>query len=141
MAFIFWLSTDQFSGANTGSVLESILQALGLSLSTESLNLIHFLVRKLAHLSGYAILALLLYRAFRGGSETRWYSRWAMAAFAVAAIYALLDEYHQSWTAQRTASVRDSLIDMVGSLIALCSIRISSSNQQSVRDEETSPER
>ena len=139
MAFIFWVSTDRFSGSNTGSVLEAILQGLGLSLSHDSLEPIHFAIRKLAHLGGYAVLALLLYRAFRGGAKTAWMSRWAVSAFAVAAAYALFDEYHQSWTAQRTASIWDSLIDMAGSLIALGYVRISSYSRQSVRDGEIGP--
>jgi VanZ family protein len=34
-------------------------------------------------------------------------------------IYALLDEYHQSFVPSRTASIYDSLIDVVGGLTAL----------------------
>jgi VanZ family protein len=52
--------------------------------------------------------------------------KWAVSAFLIAAAYALLDEYHQSLTQERTASLADSLLDMVGSLGALVWIRISS---------------
>lgn len=133
MALIFWLSTDRFSGSNTGSFLEEILRGMGLSLSASNLELLHFGIRKLAHLSGYAILGILLYRAFRSASETRWRTQWAFSAFATAAIYALLDEYHQSLTMYRTASIRDSLIDMLGSLLALAWIWLSSRSRGRAR--------
>jgi VanZ family protein len=134
MALIFWLSTDRFSGSNTGSILEEIIRGLGLSFSPATIERIHFAIRKLAHLSGYAILAVLVYRAFRGGSVIRWRLQWAASAFAVAAGYALFDEYHQSWTRYRTASISDSLIDMAGSLIALAWIGISSYSRHRARD-------
>jgi len=34
-------------------------------------------------------------------------------------VYALLDEYHQSFVPSRTASVYDSLIDATGGMVAL----------------------
>lgn len=133
MGLIFCLSTDRFSGSNTGSFLEGILRGMGLSLSPVTLEFLHLGIRKLAHLSGYAILALLLYRAFRAGCETRWRWRWALSAFVVAAGYALLDEYHQSWTQYRTASVWDSLIDMLGSVLSLFGLRLSSHSRDRAR--------
>jgi VanZ family protein len=38
-------------------------------------------------------------------------------------IYALLDEYHQSFVPSRTASIFDSMIDMAGGLTALLIVR------------------
>ena len=38
-------------------------------------------------------------------------------------VYALLDEYHQSFVPSRTASIFDSLIDMAGGLTVLIFIR------------------
>ncbi len=119
MAVIFWFSTDTFSAAHTGSVLEPILRHIYPRISETQIDIAHFLLRKLAHFCSYAVLALLLYRAMRGGSEVgrRW--SWAVAAFLIVAVYALFDEYHQSFTTQRTASVYDSLLDMTGGLAAL----------------------
>lgn len=140
MAVIFWFSTDRFSSAHTGSILESLLRTLGLALSPEVVNLIHFVIRKLAHLTAYAVLALLLYRALRQGASLRWQLRWAIGAFLIAAGYALLDEYHQSLTFERTPSLGDSLLDMFGSLGALAWRKFSSSSRQ-VRDGVISPEK
>jgi len=38
-------------------------------------------------------------------------------------VYALVDEYHQSFVPSRTASIFDSLIDMAGGLTALLIVR------------------
>lgn len=126
MGLIFWFSTDTFSGSHTGSVLEMVLRAIGVSVEPVVLARVHFLIRKTAHLAAYAILGLLLFRAFRSGNVQRWRLKWAVSAFLIAAVYALLDEYHQSLTQERTASLADSVLDMVGSLGALVWIRISS---------------
>jgi len=130
MAVIFWFSTDTFSGQETRSVLEKILDFIGLSLTDETIAALHFLIRKLAHFSAYAVLGTLLWRAFRGQAEETWRWGWGISAFLTAAAYALLDEYHQSLTRTRTPSVVDSLIDMFGSVAALASVWVSSRIQR-----------
>jgi len=122
MAIIFWFSTDTFSGQETGSVLEGILTYIGLNLAPDEIAGLHFLIRKLAHLTAYFILGALLWRAFRGAARVGWDWRWAAGAFLVAAVYALFDEYHQSLTRTRTPSIIDSLIDMSGSVVALTAL-------------------
>lgn len=119
MGVIFWFSTDRFSATHTSSILETFFRAVNLSLNPTTLAQIHFLIRKLAHITSYAILTLLLYRALRAESTIRWKLKWAVAAFIIAAVYALADEYHQSLTSERSASFADSFIDMTGSLCAL----------------------
>lgn len=85
--------------------------------SPEALATIHFIVRKLAHFTEYAILGVLAARAFRN------LPRWFLISAALVAVYALLDEYHQSFVPSRTASILDSFIDMAGGLTALIVIR------------------
>jgi VanZ family protein len=117
MALIFWSSTDDFSAASTGSALDLLLGRL---LTPEALAVIHFLARKAAHFFAYAVLALLLLRAFRGRKRERWRWRWAASSLLVLALY----EYHQSRTARRTASVADSLLDIWGGASALAAARL-----------------
>ena len=74
---------------------------------------IHFITRKIAHFTEYAILGLLAARAFRP------YRRWFLISAVLIVVYALIDEYHQSFVPSRTASIFDSLIDMSGGLAAL----------------------
>lgn len=122
MAVIFWFSTDTFSAAHTGSILEPILRHLHPHITETQIDTVHFLVRKSAHFCSYAVLALLLFRAVRDGAELGWRWSWALAAFVILAAYALLDEYHQSFSHERTASIYDSLLDMTGGLVALTAL-------------------
>ena len=81
--------------------------------SPETMATIHFITRKIAHFTEYAILGFLAARAFRT------YDRWFLISAALVVVYALIDEYHQSFVPSRTASIFDSLIDMSGGLTAL----------------------
>jgi VanZ family protein len=119
MAAIFFFSTDNFSGEKTGGLLYRLFHALLPSLTPEGFAPWHFLIRKAAHFTEYAILAMLLFRAFRSGAVTRWEWRWAIGAWSIVAAYALLDEYHQTWTATRVGSIYDSLTDLAGGTAAL----------------------
>jgi VanZ family protein len=119
MSAIFFFSTDIFSGDNTESLLWKVMEATYPSLSRELFDSIHFFLRKAGHFSVYAILALLLYRGFRSGAVTRWRWRWALSSLMVVIIYAAFDEYHQTFTRHRTASIYDSMIDASGGATAL----------------------
>ncbi|HEX4951204.1 MAG TPA: VanZ family protein [Blastocatellia bacterium] len=114
MTAIFIFSTDLFSSGNTGGIVAKIIQWFYPGISEEELQTAHFFVRKAGHFTVYAVLALLLIRAFRAGSELRWRRQWALYSFFIVGIYALLDEYHQTFTSSRTGSIYDSLIDLTG---------------------------
>lgn len=114
MAAIFVFSTDLFSSGNTGGLVAKIFLWLFPTMSEAQLQTAHFLVRKAGHFSVYAVLALLLIRAFRAGTTVRWRWQWALYSFFIVGIYALLDEYHQSFTTSRTGSIYDSMIDLTG---------------------------
>jgi VanZ family protein len=64
---------------------------------------------KLLHAVEYAVLALLLLRAT--GS--------AWVAFALASLYGVSDELHQSFVPGRSATVYDALADAVGAALAV----------------------
>jgi VanZ family protein len=119
MALIFWCSTDTFSAEHTGSWLEWVCRWFAPHLSPAQLKSVHFSVRKATHFSIYAILAGLLMRAFCAGSWSRWRFRWVLSSFFIVSLYALLDEYHQSFTLHRTATPYDSFLDMAGGCVSL----------------------
>lgn len=125
MAFIFTMSTDIGSAAHTSRVIEPFVQWLRPGASARDLDLAHFLVRKMAHVTEYAILATLIFRALRLTSPQRFVRRvdrrWAPAsalaiALALSAAYAATDEFHQRFTPGREPCVRDVLIDSSGAL-------------------------
>ena len=119
MAVMFVLSTDAFAAEHTGEVLWQVLRGLALPMTSTQYALLHFLLRKAAHLTEYAILACLLLRAFRAGEGRLWHWRWATLSLVLVALYAGLDEYHQAFTQYRTASVSDSVLDTFGGVLAL----------------------
>jgi VanZ family protein len=97
-----------------------ILLWLKPGMAPETLRSILFAMRKCAHVSEYAILALLLWRALRSGSALR--AKISMLFSAVllgCAVVAASDEFHQSFVKSRTSSVRDVLLDIAGALIGL----------------------
>jgi len=71
-----------------------------------------------AHVGEYAILGLLLLRAFARGAPIA-APRPAMLAWIVAVLYAASDEFHQAFTPGRTPTPVDVLIDAAGVTIAL----------------------
>jgi VanZ family protein len=119
MGFIFWASTAQLSASNTSRFIKPLVLWLFPHLSEEGLTFVHVLIRKLAHLTEYAILGLLAAHAFITSSRQRLRRRWFLFSLLLVAIYALSDELHQRFVPVRTGSIYDSLIDIAGGLIAL----------------------
>lgn len=76
------------------------------------------LLRKLAHVTEYAILTLATWRAARG-LLPRWTPTAHLAlAAAVSLLYAGTDEWHQTFIEERNGTPVDVLIDSVGIAIA-----------------------
>jgi hypothetical protein len=98
MALIFWLSAQPNLDSGLG-LLDDIL-------------------RKLAHVVAFGTLAALWAWALRPAL-----SRPLPIAALVTVLYAVLDEYHQSFVEGRTGSPIDVGIDTVGVLIALILLR------------------
>jgi VanZ family protein len=110
---ISFFSTDVFSSDHTSRFIIPVLHLLIPQASAETLELMHVLIRKSAHLTEYFIFSILLTRALRG-QERGWKLRWAIWAVVLAAGYASLDEFHQSFVPSRTASPWDALLDTLG---------------------------
>jgi VanZ family protein len=124
LVFISYASSDSFNADNTSRIIGPLVLWLFPNTSPETMATIHFITRKIAHFTEYAILGLLAARAF-------WSSkRWFLISAVLIVVYALIDEYHQSFVPSRTASVFDSLIDMAGGLTAL--IVVSKRSRRSV---------
>lgn len=119
IAFIFFASTGAMSASNTSRIIAPLFRWLFPGITETQLLFVHFAVRKSAHFTEYAILALLAARAFIPSTRHVLSRRWFIAALLLVALVALLDEYHQSFLATRTGTIWDSLIDISGGTIAL----------------------
>ena len=86
---------------------------------------IHHLLRKSAHLTEYAVLALLLWRAVRRPvkSDPRpWSWRETRLTLLLVMLYAATDEFHQQFVPTRTSLVSDVFIDTAGGAAGLLAL-------------------
>jgi VanZ family protein len=123
LVFISFVSSDSFSANNTSRIIGPVILWLFPNTTPETLAVVHLITRKVAHFTEYAILAYLAARAFRTSPRPALANRWFLAALALVVVYALLDEYHQTFEPSRTGSIYDSFIDMSGGLVTLLVIR------------------
>jgi len=116
---IFYFSTSTFGGALTVWLLQQVLSWAHLNLAPDAFAFLHFLLRKLAHLTEYAMFAILLYGSLSGGKGFAWRPRTALRCIALAATYSLTDELHQAFVPGRGASLADCGIDTAGTALAM----------------------
>ena len=120
LGVIFFCSTDFMSAEHTSRIIEPLLRWLRPNISPEAIALVQFLVRKAAHVTEYAILAMLLWRATVGGINVeRKMAILLVNVWLAATLVAALDEYHQSFVPSRGAAWGDVLIDSGGAIFGL----------------------
>jgi VanZ family protein len=118
-ALVFCLSTRGFGPDTSRALLAWTLNLLHLTVSRGTFGLLHSLLRGLAHLAEYAVLALLLYGLRADRQQGLWRPRWAGFCIAVATAYALTDEFHQWFVAGRHGSLLDCGLDATGAALAM----------------------
>jgi VanZ family protein len=121
---IFWMSTETFTSTNTSRIIGPILRYLMPTISEKDIQLIHGIIRKLAHFTVYFILGLLLFRAFKNYIKDQQTLRWVSYSIIVVTLCALGDEFHQSFVKTRTSSLLDVGIDMLGGIAAQCTVSL-----------------
>ncbi len=114
---MFFFSTDVFSSSQTSRIILPILTFFFPGLSPDQLDLWHGVIRKLAHITEYFILALFTYRSIRYDETDPAQAKLRTMTFVVLA--ASLDEIHQRFTAFRTPSPVDVGYDCLGAVGAL----------------------
>jgi VanZ family protein len=97
MAVIFFLSAQPNTGAH---------------------GVVELLLRKLAHVTEYAVLTLCWWRALRGMGVSRDIRFVIALAVAISLAYSASDEFHQTFVHGRHGTPVDVLIDSIGITIA-----------------------
>jgi VanZ family protein len=123
MLVIFAMSADSHSYQHSSTLFEPFLHWLFPRMPESQV--LHHYFRKCAHLSEYAVLALLLWRAIHRpnrNSPRPW--KWDEAGLALAVVfaYAASDEFHQIFVPTRTPLITDVFIDTSGGAIALAAL-------------------
>ena len=122
MSLIFAGSSDSKSYTHSSRLLEPLLHWLFPHLSQAHVEAIHHLFRKCCHLTEYAILAILLWRAVRKPvrrDPRPWSWSEAIIAVLIVFLYASTDEFHQNFVPTRTPMVSDVFIDTSGAIIGM----------------------
>ena len=102
-------------------VLMAVIFALSAQRDLNSgLGTIDFIGRKVIHMSEYALLCFLWWRALRTVTQPR---KAVALAFAIAVAYSTTDEFHQHFVNGRHGTPVDVLIDAVGAGAAALVIR------------------
>jgi VanZ family protein len=122
MSLIFLGSSDSQSYVHSSRLIEPLLRWLFPHMTREHIEAIHHLLRKCAHLTEYAVLAMLLWRAIRKprpNDPRPWRWREAAIAIVIVFLYASTDEFHQRYVRTRTPMVSDVFIDTTGAMIGM----------------------
>ncbi|MBR2942866.1 MAG: VanZ family protein [Clostridia bacterium] len=122
MSVIFAMSAmpGDVSGEQSGLLVSIVLDVISFFFGKDaaagiSIQLIHLLIRKAAHMTEYAVLFFLYHRALRLENA----KHPGLYALLMCALYASTDEFHQGFVAGRGPGVIDVLIDTLGAGIAL----------------------
>lgn len=140
MTAIFIGSTNVLSSQHTSRFIGPFLRWLNPGISDARIQQVQYAVRKCGHLSEYALLALLLRRALHLSTRTPW-TAWdgpkALASIGMAGLYAVTDEFHQSFVSTRYASALDVLIDTTGAALALALLWLFLTFRSRLRSDDT----
>ena len=120
LSVIFVGSTNLMSAEHTSLFVVPFLLWLKPGMSPHTIWVILVVMRKCAHVTEYAVLGLLLWRALRSIPILR--AKMLMVFGAVVlgcALFAATDEFHQTFVKSRTPSVRDVLLDIAGAILGL----------------------
>jgi VanZ family protein len=112
-----------FKGENT----ESVIHQSHIFTNHFDTKLLNLIVRKLTHLTVFGFLAVLFFKSI-GRVRFRYLLTWLFTT-----IYALSDEWHQSFVPGRESSYKDVLLDSFGAFLVLSFIYILKKRKKPVR--------
>lgn len=110
MFLIFLMSSfDATESINQSNFIVNIITNI---FKIENIELLSFIIRKLAHFTEYLILGLLVANMFTKNNINNLY----LISIILCIIYATSDEIHQLFVPGRACQLRDILIDSIGSI-------------------------
>lgn len=129
-ALIWMYIIAGFSGASGESssslslrVTEQIVEIIDINNNmteeeyVDMVELLHTPVRKMAHMTEYAILYMLLFVPMKLTLKNKNVKKLLLIAFLICVLYASFDEIHQLFVDGRSGRITDVLIDSAGALI------------------------
>jgi VanZ family protein len=117
-------STAFFGADRTSGPLRHIWEWLFGPVTDRHWHIVHVLIRKTGHFTGFGLIGLTWLRAWWRTLPHAPFFRIEMLAFIGTALVACGDEYHQSFLPNRTSSPRDVLLDCIGALVTMLVIHL-----------------
>lgn len=114
LTVILQFSSGAFSAEWSRRGIGPLILILGLT--REQADLVHFFIRKGAHVLEYAVLGFL---AFRAAGLSLALPRAAACAFLLCSLVATVDEVHQASEPTRTGKAGDVALDLTGAALGL----------------------
>ena len=109
MIVIFMMSSfDANTSSNQSNFIVDIIVNI---FNIRNIDILSFIVRKLAHFTEYLILGILVYNLIHS------YNKKVIVGIVICILYAVSDEIHQLFVPGRSGEIRDVLIDSMGSIV------------------------
>lgn len=105
--------------SQTSRIIGPLLHLLFPAASEETIQLYHAYIRKAAHVTEYAILAILAFRTLRVSRVSHRSAYRYLLPAGLVILIASVDEFNQSFEPSRTSSPYDVLLDIAGGMIGL----------------------
>lgn len=122
MIFIFTMSS--FDANESSSQSNFIVDLIVNILNIDNVDVISYIVRKLAHFTEYLILGILVCNMLRC------YDKKYYLAIIICVLYAISDEVHQAFVPGRSPQIYDMLIDSFGSICGIVLVNIFIKNRR-----------
>lgn len=111
MMLIFIMSS--FNANDSSNQSNFIVNILVSIFNIHNIDILSLIVRKLAHLTEYAILGVLVYNL------THSYNQKTYIVLFISTLYAITDEIHQYFVPGRSCQITDIMIDTIGIIIGV----------------------
>lgn len=126
MFLIFLMSSfDATESANQSNFIVNIITNI---FKIENIEVLSFIIRKLAHFTEYLILGFLTINMLDKNDISKKY----LLSILICIIYATSDEIHQIFVPGRTCQIKDILIDSIGSITGIYLYKLISKRKKSI---------
>ena len=116
MAVIFIMSSfNATESSNQSNIIVNIIVNI---FNINNINLVSFIIRKLAHFTEYLILGILTYNLINNHNKKTY------IAIIICVLYAISDEIHQMFVPGRSCQILDMTIDSLGSITGIYLLKL-----------------
>ncbi len=117
MIFLFSGQTNDSSQHLSRRITAQIAQLVGIEDGSQAFERLNYVIRKLAHMTEYALFAAALYFSLSAYSMKKGVQ--IAAVIGICFLYACTDEFHQLFISGRSSRFFDVMVDTAGAAICM----------------------